>query len=545
MSITVAQALKIGGLTQGRLLAGAPNLDNIIEYVNIIEAPCEPDWEAKNHLFLTTFYAIKDNIQEQVRTIEVLVNNGCSALVFQEGIIAHLPRAVVQRADELGLPLIQVPKTVEYPAILTPLVGAILREKAFLLQRTLEIHRRLMDLILDRRDLAAIASALAELIKQPVAILSVTGNVLAAANFDEISEVVADVLNTVSQWDEKWQGERLWIDAQHAWVSPILSGRQKVVDGFVVVGDHDGQLDRFDWVAVEQTAIIAALNLATQKAVLEAERRLKRDFIEDVLGGGYHSTEAILARARSLGWDLLNKRVVVLVDMNSFEQYYLAHIELGEEHFQRIKERFLHAATQVVLERNPLSILVDRSDSIIWLPHFEKEMPPSHARREVQTLAEAICDRAQEQLDGLTISIAVGGFYEPVDGLRHSYREAKSALDVGLKMAQRTSILWYDDVALYVLLDRLAAQPEAHRWFEQTIGPLIKYDKNNNTELVKTLETYFDANQMQQQTSHQLFIHPKTLKYRLRRIEEILGADPFSGDKQLSFYLAIKMAKLI
>jgi purine catabolism regulator len=246
-----------------------------------------------------------------------------------------------------------------------------------------------------------------------------------------------------------------------------------------------------------------------------------------------------------LGWDLLNKRVVAIIDLNSFEQYYLAHIERGEAYFQQIKERFLHAVTQAALERNPLSILVDRSDSIVLLPHFQEDTPPSQARREVQALAEAINERAQEQLEGLSISIAIGGFYGSVEGLRHSYNEARAALRVGSQMARRGPIIWYDDVALYVFLNRFAAQPEVLRWYEQTIGPLLEYDHSHSTELVKTLEAYFDANQTLQQAARQLFIHPKTLKYRLQRIEEILGTDPFLGDKQLNFYLATKIASFV
>jgi DNA-binding PucR family transcriptional regulator len=50
---------------------------------------------------------------------------------------------------------------------------------------------------------------------------------------------------------------------------------------------------------------------------------------------------------------------------------------------------------------------------------------------------------------------------------------------------------------------------------------------------------------MAQQTAYNLFIHPKTLRYRLRRIEEIVGGDPFSKDQQLSFYIATKLARLV
>ena len=540
MGITVAQALKFGGLQQGRLLAGARSLSNVIEYVNIIEALADTDWEtgweARNHLLLTTFNAAKDDPHKQQRIVELFARSGAAALVFQQGIIPRLIPAVIQRAERLGLPLIEVPETVTYPAIITPLVGAILREKTFLIQRAHEIYRRLSDLILSGGGLAAIASALSELTDLAVAIADPWGNLLATTDLELADELATRITAAVSLAGRGRQMTPGWDESGRLWLAPLHSGHQETAGGFIAVHAPCGQLDPLALIAVEQAAIIAALDLAKQQAVLEAERRLKRDFIEDVLGGDYQSVTAILARARSLGWDLLNKRVVALIDLDSFEQYYLAHIERGEEHFQEIKSRLLHTVVQAVQAHSPLSIVADRSDSVVLLPHFEPETPPAQARRHVQALAEDLCTRVHEQLDGLAISIAIGGFHDSVEGLRHSYSEAQAALRVGQRLAKRSPILWYDEVALYVLLDRFCAQSEVQRWFEQTLGALREYDDNNNTELVRTLEAYFDANQSVQQAARQLFIHPKTLQYRLRRIEEILGSDPFSGDRHCLLY---------
>ena len=545
MGITVAQALKIGGLSRGRVLAGAQNLDNVIEYVNIVEARCEAYWMIEKALFLTTFYAVRDDVQAQVATLEMLAERQCAALVFQKGVLSHLAPAVIQRADELGLPLIEIPQSAQYPEILGPLTGAILQEKTFLLQRSQEIHRRLTGLILSGGSLAEIASALSALIRHPVAITDAWGSVMAATDFDHIGDALVDTLAGIPKVKGEWHSEPLWDAAQRVWLTPVLAGPQETVDGFVVVRDPAGQLDRLDLTAVEQAATIAALEVAKQKSVQEAERRLKRDFVEDLLGGAYHSVEAISARARSLGWELLHKRAVMVVDLDKFEQYYLTHREWREERFQQVKEWLLHATSEVVSECNPQSILVDRSDSVILLPHFEPGTPPSMARRGIEGLAKAICQRAQEQLDELSITVAIGGLCDSVEGLRDSYREAKAALNVARKIARHRPIIWYNDVALYVLLDRLATEPETRRWFEHNLGPLVEYDRNKGTELVRTLETYFDVNQMQQRAAHQLGIHLNTLKYRLRRIEEILGTDPFLGDGQLSFYLATKLAHLL
>jgi purine catabolism regulator len=549
MSITVAQALKIGGLRQGRLLAGSGSLDNMVENVNVIEALTEADWETgwdvKNQLLLTTVHVAQDDVQKQIRIIELFARGGCAALVFQQGIIPHLSPEVVRRSEELELPLIEVPETADYPSIISPVVGAILREKTFLLERSQEIHSRLTELILDGGGLDAVALALRELISRPVAITDYWGTPLSVAGF-ELPSTLTGWISALADSVPVARKENLyWDDVRHTCLAPIVSGTREAIEGFILVSAPTGHLDRFDRNAVEQAATIAALDLAKQKAVLEAERRLQRDFIEDLLGGEYHSVEAITTRARSLGWELLHKRVVVVVDLHGFEEYYLSHLEQGEEFFQRIKSQFRDVVSQAALEHNPLSIVVDRSDSIILMPHIGPEVPSSSVREQIQALAERVCHRAQRQLADLTVSIAIGGLHDSVKGLGNSYREAETALRIAKKMARRHPIIWHDDIAHYDLLDRIASQPGCHRWLEKTLGRLLEYDRENDTELVRTLETYFDCNQVAKQTAYRLSIHPKTLKYRLGRIAEILGADPFSSERQLAFYLATKLSRLL
>jgi purine catabolism regulator len=329
------------------------------------------------------------------------------------------------------------------------------------------------------------------------------------------------------------------------WTLSLRLAGKATPEGFILVHDPTGQANAMNLTAIEQAGAVATIEMVKQQAVLETERRLKRDFLEDLLTGDYQATEAILARARSLGWDLHHKRVVLLVEINHFEQYYLTHIQQGEPWFQQIKGHFFETVARIVLAQNSENILVDRSDSIVILPHFEQETPLSLAQRATQALAKAIYAESTALLSGLDISVAVGSFYDTVDGLRHSHHEARAALAAGRRLSGEQPIIWYEDVALYVLLNRFAHQSEVRRWVDMTLGKLITYDEKNNTELVKTLETYFDTNQVSQQTAQALYIHPKTLKYRLRRIEEILGDTPFDGDRQLSFYLATKLIRFL
>src|SRR4030067_3007432 len=176
MSVTVDQALTFGGLAQGRVLAGARNLGNILDSVDILEIPWLPEWasDCKNCLNITTFYAIKEDLESQIKTVEMLASWKSSALVVQLSILGQLSQLVIQRAEELGLPLIVVPETVTYMEITTPLLGAILQEKTYFLQRSEEIHRKLTDICLSGGGFQAIITALANLVNRPAAIIADT-----------------------------------------------------------------------------------------------------------------------------------------------------------------------------------------------------------------------------------------------------------------------------------------------------------------------------------------------------------------------------------
>ena len=60
---------------------------------------------------------------------------------------------------------------------------------------------------------------------------------------------------------------------------------------------------------------------------------------------------------------------------------------------------------------------------------------------------------------------------------------------------------------------------------DDVIGPLLEYDRTKDGELLKTLRAYFDADCSQRAAADTLFIHHKTLSYRLKQIRELTGLD--------------------
>ncbi|MCE1254876.1 MAG: PucR family transcriptional regulator ligand-binding domain-containing protein [Anaerolineae bacterium] len=545
MALTVAQALKFGGLARGRLLCGACALDNEIEIVSIIEAPLDRDWKTEKTLFLTSFYAVKDDIKSQLRTIEVLSDGKCAALVFQTGILDALPAEVLQRAEKLGLPIIEVTEEVPYPEIIQPLVGAMLQEKTYLLQRADDIHRRMIDLCLTGGGLDAIAAALNDLIKRPVRILDGWGSLITACPAETDDNFSNGLHKKLAVHGDLPGSHLIYLNDEKFWLMRFLSGSGRESDGYILIKDENKSLDFLDQTAVEQAAVVVALEIAKQRAVLEAERRIQRDFIENLLLDDHLPENLILNRAHSLGWDLQGKKVIAVINLADLRQFYLSRAGSTEEEFTLAKSYLVQSMPAILNELRPGGIVVEQGDFILLIPECEKHLNNAALRKSLQPAVENIYTLIKQTLGECPLYICFGGFYDTVQGLRNSFDEARSTLKVCRTQIISQFITWYDDVALYVLLDRIAEQPETRQWFIRTIGSLLDYDRENGTRLVVTLEAYFDANQQIQPAAYHLFVHPKTLKYRLRRIEDILGVNPFSPEQHLSYYLACKLARML
>jgi hypothetical protein len=120
---------------------------------------------------------------------------------------------------------------------------------------------------------------------------------------------------------------------------------------------------------------------------------------------------------------------------------------------------------------------------------------------------------------------------EAVDSLR----EAQRALEVSAKLPSAGRISRWGELGIYRVLatvDLTEAHPGARRLREAPV-------------LARTLETYLDLAGDAAATAARLNLHRTTLYYRLRRIEELTGADLRDGEARLGLHLALKSARFV
>jgi DNA-binding PucR family transcriptional regulator len=113
--------------------------------------------------------------------------------------------------------------------------------------------------------------------------------------------------------------------------------------------------------------------------------------------------------------------------------------------------------------------------------------------------------------------------------------------------AQGTACIAFEETGAYrLLLPAISEDPgELERFYEETVSPIVDYDEQYETELVRTLESFLEADGNVAQTAQRLFTHRHTIRYRLDRVKELTGLDVGSTDGRERLGLGLKAMRVL
>ncbi|MFY9933222.1 MAG: helix-turn-helix domain-containing protein, partial [Streptosporangiaceae bacterium] len=151
---------------------------------------------------------------------------------------------------------------------------------------------------------------------------------------------------------------------------------------------------------------------------------------------------------------------------------------------------------------------------------------------------------AQPVLDAARIKVAVG-ISAPAQGaaaLSGALHEASSARRLAtLRATAALSVVTSDEVASHELL--LASVPASvlRQFRDRLLGPLLAYDEQHRAELVRTLREFLACSGSWNACAATMYVHVNTVRYRIRRIEELTGRNLSCLDDQVDFFLALRV----
>ncbi len=536
--ITVQDILEISELDL-RLLAGHKSTSNPVRWVHITEVPDPTKWLKGGELLLTTGYSFVGDEQQQVAQIKRLIDHNISGLGFGTGFsFDKVPPALVTVAEEYGFPLFEVPYHVPFLAITEAVASKIVNEQYSLLQRSLAVHEKLTKIVLEEKGLEAILSTLSALVGCSAVLFDFHGVVLCEAAYRRHlgAELVADLWRLIGDRRADRQNFALSMDGVGSGVQvyPVVASHR--IGAFLAVVKDSGDFSEYDRIILHNVVTVTALELVKKKAVAETEKRLAGDFFDELIASDLYEEE-IARRLAFFGLDPQSPHLIVLVDIDEAPE---AASGRGEAAALDVKERLHWTVDEFMARRDMHGISASRSDSVVVLVQ-----PGKIDAREIIGLAGELQAVIAEMLPEISVSVGIGRPHRQLIDLRQSYYEASYAIKIRKLKGEPRVIASFDDLGSYGLLLGLQDTLSLEVFYDSVLGKLQEYDEQNSSDLVKSLACFLEANGHWGDAAEKLYVHRHTLRYRMKRVEEITGRDLNRSQDRMEFWLALKAKELI
>ncbi len=378
MKFTVKEMLEMPALKGAELVAGARGLDRVITSVNFMEVPDIAKYIRQDELLLTTTYPIRDDKAAQSNLVKVLADAGVAALAIKPVFYGNtVPQEMLEAAEELGFPLIQLPETASFNEIINPVLEEVLNQHVSALRRSEATHRALTDLVLGGGGLQEIARMLANIQGRLVSIHSENWSLVVLAHPDgflpeasgyprEDVELAARELRQRMEVPASEVMQLSWDSGIKLRVHPVTVARETFAH--IVVWDCQGGAEELDIAALEQGATVVALEMTKLRAVATVEQRFRSYFIEDIVQGRIESRHDAISRGASYGWDLKAPFIPMLLEIDGFRRFYRQSSAAPAQVLRRLWNA-VSVATSVFAEG---CIVVDRGTRIMALLRADK-----------------------------------------------------------------------------------------------------------------------------------------------------------------------------
>lgn len=286
-------------------------------------------------------------------------------------------------------------------------------------------------------------------------------------------------------------------------------------------------------------AIATSIECATELGPVLYQQRLldddvrerERSLLSDLLGAPEVRAPAV-ARLIDDGWMKSdgNFSVVVLLCSHPLD------------HALPERDRVALMATMESLRRSRADCriaVLPESHSMAMILTSPKPGAGVEAGRDLLAAAGA----ALPQQHSWTPYIGVSEAHEQLEDLHHAYRQASWAAELASQIPGAERVVSWEELGSYRIIAELAgsARP-ALLGPSPAVGALL--DSSEGEVLVDTLEQYLERAGDVNATANALFLHRSSVYQRLRRIEELTGADLHDGDHRLELHLAIKLLRL-
>ncbi len=284
--------------------------------------------------------------------------------------------------------------------------------------------------------------------------------------------------------------------------------------------------------AIIETALpLYAIHLQNQLMLKQEKHKTKDSFFYDLLYGNLKRNDDIINMGEVWGWDFRKVHVVLFLILPNHEphapNWHL--VEVLQKAVDRVLISKYHKSPATTSKQNEVVAIIPLEEGKLV-----------KYKQTIVSLAESISCQFKTIEPGHQVAFGVGQAYAEPKDLFRSYQEAKVAYEMGSLLG--VDIPFFSEMGLERILYKHDLE-DLKEYHNHVLGVLPEYDEGKDN-LFSLLESFVDNQFDMNKTAEATFLHRNTLRYRLNKVEEIIGHSLADINTRLDLTAAFKIRRL-
>ena len=437
---------------------------------------------------------------------------------------------LMQYSEEYHLPVIEIPADMYYWGIIKYVLMQIFDLKIAKLSYFKTTHDNLSVLLLNELDVLKNIDSILQQIDRMV------GNPLSL--YDENRKCIASTDLTLPGFEFAKEVEEYRPDVMVA-KHPYLCQERVYTEyikkfnvytqmGFyLVITEKNEALTTLDFISLENAIVVLQYLLMRRAAEENIAKKYHKDLGYRMLNGSLTNTE-LREVADILGFKKTDEfRVITccLVPPDNAAKFTPLQLETTE------------FVKQELLQLLPKSYIYCNTNQIIYIHKEQDEENEYDFRKNLENIQQNIQNQLIQKEIEINFVIGIGKRVKGYSQLKESFEDSQTAIEY-IDMIRTVigdkdrSVVDSSKLGFFRMLAKPENKEQLWSCIPESLCKLYDYDAQKKGDLVDTLECFLNNNQSQKKTSKEMFVHYRTIMYRLRKIVEITGID-FSNPAEM------------
>lgn len=527
MKYTVKDLLESLRFPEMKLVCGRHGISREIRDVKIIENKNMESFLRDGELLMTSFMVYKNCGDEEFETqLRALEEKSVSGFIVKHriendptGIKLEILKGFCVERD---IPVIVIPVNVHFWGILRYLIGILFEEETARLKYFKAVHDNFTALSflynLSTSKEQEIVTALSNMLENPVS-LHYSDYQCVASSDGDTSKLT--IMENAEHYFPCSKSNFRYVKQKNEWEQYIVRiDNINHTEIFLVITEKNRKLSELDYMAIENAIVSLQYSHVTDFTQKQIEQKYKKDIVHNLVNGILKEEEAAAA-AKMLGIEEnASYRVVVFCTASKNAEGTFTNEQLYETGVIENEINALISTTHIYRNLNEV-VMIQEVNPVQKETDYQKRM---------MELQEMLQQGMMQRKKSLEFHIGIGNVAKGFRNLQTSYDYAKKALryiDVirQLHGNEKKSVISFSNLGFFQIFGDMEEPEEVMRYVPETLQKVYRYDQEHHTELVNTLQVYLNNDRSIKKTAQDLFVHYRTISYRLDKILEISGMD--------------------